>query len=444
MAGEVDLTAHDSPSFRYLDNYLRRQHPTPLSIRLPATTDARVTAPWLADWLRGLLPDSSRVLRNWCETHGVNEEHAVHLLGTSVGADCAGAVQFCPPATTEHLLSGAGSLAVLTDDEAHDWLRRLRAHPAYRPQQWVGDVGWSLSGMQPKVAWRRVGDNWAVARGREPTSHIVKVTRLEYEHEALIEHLTLRAAERLGIPAARTSIIEWGDVEAIAVSRFDRSRTGAASPLLRIHQEDLCQAAGMDPKQKYQRLGGPDPARCAELLRDPVSATAASDLRRFRDMLLFQWLIVNPDAHAKNYGLLLRGNARLLAPLYDASTWLPYRSGVPVEQLTLAMFTGADRSVEAGDTGAAIERLATALGLNAQETAARAEELAIRLPAAVEATINEATPHHQDVPEVAVFAEELPQRAAHCASIAGATLIALRDSTVTDQRVGPDRGGDSV
>lgn len=424
LAGVLDLTAHDAPSFRYLDDYLRRQHPTPLSIRLPATTDDPTAPPWLAGWLRGLLPESSRVLRDWCESHGVNEEHPLHLLGTSVGADCAGAVQFCPPGSTEHLLSTPGSLAVLSEDEAHDWLRRLRAHPAHRPQRWVEDVGWSLSGMQPKVAWRRAGDNWAVARGREPTSHIVKVTRLDYEHEALIEHLTMRTAARLGIPAARTSIIEWDDVEAIAVSRFDRTRTNSAAPLFRIHQEDFCQAAGAAPEQKYQRRGGPDPARCAELLRDPVGAAAADDLRRFRDMLLFQWLIVNPDAHAKNYGLLLRGNARLLAPLYDASSWLPYRAGMPTERLTLAMFTGPDGSVRAGDSGAAIGGLAAALGLSARETAARAEELATRLPAAVEATVNEAPTHHQDVPEVAVLAEELTPRAKKCAGIAGTVLSA--------------------
>jgi len=424
LGGVLDLTTHDAPSFRYLDDYLRRQQPTPLSTRLPATTDDPMRPPWLAGWLRGLLPDSTRVLRSWCESHGVEEERPLHLLGTRVGADCAGAVPFGRPESTAHLLNAPGSLAVLSEDEAHDWLRRLRVHPAYRPHRWSGDVGWSLSGMQPKVAWRRVGDDWAMARGREPTSHIVKVTRLDYEHEALIEHLTLRTAARLGIPAARTAIIEWDDVEAIAVSRFDRTRTTAAAPLSRIHQEDLCQAAGAAPEQKYQRHGGPDPARCAALLRDDISVTPTDDLRRFRDMLLFQWLIVNPDAHAKNYGLLLRGDARLLTPLYDASSWLPYRAGTPTDQLTLAMFTGPDRSVRAGDSGDAIGRLAAALGLSAPETAARAGELATRLPAALESAINEAPAHHQDVSEVSVLAEELIPRARHCAGIVAAALTA--------------------
>ena len=281
--------------------------------------------------------------------------------------------------------------------------------------------------MQPKVAWRRVADQWAVARGREPTSHIVKVTRLEYEHEALIEHLTMRTAARLGIPSAETSVIEWGDVEAIVVSRFDRSRDAAAGPLARIHQEDLCQAAGLPPTRvKYQRYGGPGPARCAELLRDSVSATAESDLARFRDMLLFHWLVVNPDAHAKNYGLLLRGTRRLLAPLYDASTWLPYREDTKPERLSVAMFTGTDRSVAANDTAGAIQSLAAALGLSAQATAARAEELARRMPAAVQATVNEAPTRHQDIPEVMLFAEEIPERAAHCAHIAQMALRELR------------------
>jgi len=427
LAGEVDLTNHDIPGFRYRDEYLRGPSPTPLSIRLPTVSDAPVSAPWLASWLEGLLPESSRVRRDWCDTNGVDEDLPLHLLGTSVGADCAGAVQFCQPEATEELLSGTGSLVTLTDDEAHRWLRSLRANPAYRPQRWTTDVGWSLSGMQPKVAWRRVGEGWAVARGREPTSHIVKVTRLEYEHEALIEHLTLRTAARLGIPSARTSIIEWDDVEAIAVDRFDRSRHTSTSPLVRIHQEDFCQAAGLPPaRMKYQRFGGPDPARCARLLNDPVALAAAGDLARFRDMLLFQWLIVNPDAHAKNYGLLLRGNSRLLTPLYDASTWLPYRAGARTETLTLAMFTGPNRTVRAADTAAAIAGLSAALGLSAQATAERAEDLATRLPAAVEATINEAPTHHQDLPEVSVFAEELPARALQCANVARKARRGLR------------------
>ena len=417
MAGELDLTNHNTPSFRYTEEYLGRTAPTPLSIRMPVT-GATVDDSWLAGWLRGLLPDNSRVLRNWCEDNAVDESYPLRLLGTPVGIDCAGAVQFCPQAITESLISAPGALDPLTDEQAHDWLRRLRSNPAYRPQRWVADVGWSLSGMQPKVAWRRVGGKWAVARGREPTSHIVKVTRFDYAHEALIEHLTMRTAARLGIPAAGTSILEWDDVEAIAVRRFDRVRLTPESPLARLHQEDLCQAAGFAPDRKYQHLGGPDLAVCAALIRDPVSVVAGDDLQRFRDMLLYHWLIVNPDAHAKNYGLLLRGRERRLAPLYDSSTWLPYRYGDKVAKLPLAMFPGTDRRLEALDTPEALAALASALSMGASGTAERAEDLAARLPAAVEATINEAPDRHQDVPEVAIFATELPERAKHCAAIA--------------------------
>ena len=88
------------------------------------------------------------------------------------------------------------------------------------------------------------------------------------------------------------------------------------------------------------------------------------------------------------------------------------------------MFTGPDRSVRAGDSGDAIGRLAAALGLSAPETAARAGELATRLPAALESAINEAPAHHQDVSEVSVLAEELIPRARYCAGIAAAALTA--------------------
>lgn len=417
VAGNLDLTDHDSPSFRYTDEYLRRAAPTPLSTRIPVAAGS-VNGPWLAGWLKGLLPDNSRVRDSWCEDNGVDERYPLRLLGTPVGVDCAGAVQFCPPAATESLIATRGALDPLTDDAAHDWLLRLRADPAYRPRRWVADVGWSLSGMQPKVAWRLVEGRWAVARGREPTSHVLKVTRIDYAHEALIEHLTMRTAARLGIPAADTSIIEWDDVEAIAVRRYDRARTGPTSPLIRLHQEDLCQAAGFAPDQKYQRHGGPNLAACAAVIRDPVDPSASGDIQRFRDMLLYHWIIVNPDAHAKNYSLLLRGRERRLAPLYDSSTWLPYRYGDEVTNLPLAMYPGADRHLKALDTPQALAGLAGALGVSTLETAERAEDLAARLPAAIEATINKAPDHHQDVPEVVIFATELPERAQHCAAVA--------------------------
>ena len=151
-------------------------------------------------------------------------------------------------------------------------------------------------------------------------------------------------------------------------------------------------------------------------------------------MLLFHWLTVSTDAHATNYGLLLRGRGRLLAPLYDASMWLPYRYGDEVASVPLAMYPGTDRRLEALDAPQALVDLASALSMDVSGTAERAEDLAARLSAAVEATINEAPDRYQDVPEVGIFATEIPERAKLCAATATGTRRMAKGHLVGRER----------
>lgn len=124
---------------------------------------------------------------------------------------------------------------------------------------------------------------------------------------------------------------------AIVVERFDR--TTWQGQLLRVHQEDLCQALGVVPTRKGQRDGGPGPAAIAELLRTHSSA-ASEGVQRFVDALAFNWLIAGTDAHAKNYSLRLGSHGRVrLAPLYDLGSALPY-PGLRQDKLSLAMKIG--------------------------------------------------------------------------------------------------------
>jgi serine/threonine-protein kinase HipA len=108
---------------------------------------------------------------------------------------------------------------------------------------------------------------------------------------------------------------------AIVLERFDRVRR--AEGWLRIHQEDLCQALGVNPSRKYQNDGGPGPKAIVELLRNHSSAPN-DDVITFVDALAFNWLIAGTDAHAKNYGVLIAPGGVRLAPLYDVASVLPY------------------------------------------------------------------------------------------------------------------------
>lgn len=111
--------------------------------------------------------------------------------------------------------------------------------------------------------------------------------------------------------------------------------------MIRVHQEDLCQALGVHPSKKYQNEGGPRPAQIVELLRLVMSPRNADRaVVRFVDAMAWNWLIGGTDAHAKNYSLLLADGQVRLAPLYDVASALPY--GTHERGLRFAMEIGGD------------------------------------------------------------------------------------------------------
>lgn len=136
--------------------------------------------------------------------YGIHKSRPLDLLGTPIGEDCAGAVQFGPPDRTDDLLAGRGGLHLLNDDQVVECLGEIRRDPAYRPGGYDPAGGSSLAGMQPKIALRRTPSGWVLPWGAEPTSHIIKITRQElHQHEALMEHVTMATARRLGLRVPR-------------------------------------------------------------------------------------------------------------------------------------------------------------------------------------------------------------------------------------------------
>jgi serine/threonine-protein kinase HipA len=124
---------------------------------------------------------------------------------------------------------------------------------------------------------------------------------------------------------------------AIVIERYDRQIGG--NDIVRVHQEDICQARGILPTKKHQNEGGPSPPDIIELLRT-YSTDRETDVDTFVDALCFNWLIAGTDAHAKNYSLLLAEypNVRL-APLYDIASILPYDE-VDIQKIKLSMKIG--------------------------------------------------------------------------------------------------------
>ena len=319
VVGELIRTDGGEHRFSYVG-----ARTAPISLSMPVDGGQfrhRVVDPFL----EGLLPDQASVREALAARYGVSPRNPFALL-EHIGLDCAGAVRF---ADAEHLtraLDDDGELVALSEEEVG---ARLAALEEGREPSWIAPgEGWSLAGAQTKIALRREGGQWYEARGCEPTTHILKPGITRMKEQALDEHLCLTALREIGIPAAWTRYARLGGREALIVERYDRLREGGR--VRRVHQEDLCQATSTYPRRKYEADGGPGALRIIDLLARWGDRDGAS-IRRFVDALIVNVLLGAPDAHAKNYSILHAGDRRLLAPLYDLASGLPYaRSGAPL------------------------------------------------------------------------------------------------------------------
>ncbi len=367
--------------------YLAHPDAVPLSLSLPLRSRPHASAA-VESWLDGLLPDLPADREQWRASAGASSVDPFDLLATPIGLECAGAVQFEPDfAAGPSVRSSA--LEAVTDDELTAALRDLVE--SARSGGWRLDplASFSLAGTMAKLALRRSAGGWYRAVGDEPTSHILKPSASMYPGQATGEHLALATARALGIDAVRSEVAMIGGVETLVVQRYDRVRTTSGpESLVRVHQEDLCQALGRSPSMRFQRDGGPSPADIAGLLRIH-SSDAAADIAALLQRLVYCWVIVANDAHAKNHALVhLPGGGCRLAPLYDTASWLPYTQ-VPAPEIHLAMTLGGGYQVGVGARIDDWRDTARTLGAEPDWAAAEVMRIAREAPARLAEQIDE-------------------------------------------------------
>ena len=340
LAGTLTRLAGGRLRFDYDDDYRNSRSATPLSVSMPATVRSHSDGA-ISPWLWGLLPDNQAVLERWARDFHASASSPFSLLATPIGHDCPGAVRFAAPGQVDEVIGQPGTVTWLTDEEVAQRLRELRKDTtAWLGREFTGQF--SLAGAQAKTALLLQDGRWGVPSGSAATSHILKPAVTGLDDHDLNEHLCLDAAARAGLIVAHTRVARFGDESAIVIDRYDRR--AADGRLIRIHQEDACQALGMHPARKYQNEGGPGPREVAHLLRDVMPPRVADEaVWRFFDALVWNWLVAGTDAHAKNYSLLLAGGEVRLAPLYDIASALPY--AVHARKLRFAMKIGGDYRV---------------------------------------------------------------------------------------------------
>ncbi len=410
-AGTVTRLRGGRLRFDYSDEYRERSGGTPLSLSMPIQVrshpDQVVTS-----WLWGLLPDNDAVLRRWAREFHVSASSPFSLLATPVGEDCAGAVRFALPEEVDRVVGRSGDVAWLTDDDVAERLRELREDST----AWLGRAftgQFSLAGAQAKTALLFRDGRWGVPSGSTPTTHILKPAVSGFDDHDLNEHLCLDAARRAGLLVVRTSVSRFGDETAVVVTRYDR-HVAPGGEILRVHQEDLCQALGLPPSRKYQNESGPGSAQITRLLREAMPPVVAEDaVRRFIDALIWNWLIGGTDAHAKNYSLLLAGDQVRLAPVYDIASALPY--GMHERKLRFAMKLGGDYRVFLQRNP--WPQAARDLGLDEGELADRVSELVDVAPDAFADSVSAADIVALDRGMPGKLLDVVADRAARCRSL---------------------------
>jgi serine/threonine-protein kinase HipA len=330
--GQVDVATDGSLSLRYADRWLQTAGAFPLSVTMPLRAEpypSDVISPWLAN----LLPEEEQ-LQMLTRSLGLDQADVLAVLA-EIGGDTAGALSF--GASTDRALWAYRPLTSFYDTADPRLALERHFEDLGRRPFLVGEEGvrQSLAGGQKKSALAvlgpdgapvlrlpQEGDVLAIPLNGAPSTLIVKPDNPNLPGITENEVWCLRMAQAIGIEAAQATILQSSKRTAIGVLRYDR-RVGRSGQLLRLHQEDFAQANGLPPGRKYER--GTLPGLDLKSLLETGRHVSASDALALLDQVIFNILVANTDAHAKNYSLILPvGAVPRLAPLYDVSTVLSW------------------------------------------------------------------------------------------------------------------------
>ncbi len=404
LVGHLNKAPGGAIDFRYDESWLNWKSALPVSLSLPLREEAYRGAPVVAVF-ENLLPDSDALRRSVAEKVGAAGIDAYSLLA-AIGRDCVGALQFI-----------AGDAAACGDshDEDHDrghHGRDGRARPARIEGEPLDDEAIekllnglsqaplglsrddafriSVAGAQEKTALLLHEGRWLKPHGITPTTNILKTqigelpNGIDLCNSVENEYYSLKLASAFGLPVTEAQIETVGKTTALVVERFDRRWTRDGR-LLRLPQEDFCQALSVPPTRKYQSEGGPSLVQILKLLKGSDDPAVDQEIV-LKAQILF-WLIGATDGHAKNFSIFLGpGGSFYLTPLYDILTAQPSldRRQIERKQMKLAMSVGANHHYKISDIlGRHFIQTGEAAGLPKSLVRRALEEMADTAPAAI-------------------------------------------------------------
>ncbi len=310
IAGTLSIDRGGAMHFAYAPDWLADPDAPPLSRAMPKR-EAEYDDAICKAVFGGLLPEEGQRTAI-ARALGVSPDNPFRLLA-ALGGDVAGALAFLPVGDSPPQAT-TGDPEPLDDAALAELIGRLPRVPMLAGE---GGARLSLAGAQSKLPVVLVGGAIAVPLPGQPSTHLIKPEPDRFSGLAANEAFCLALARAVGLDAVDA---EWRQASGrpyLLVTRYDRATANGA--VRRLHQEDFAQALGVPSNRKYAAEGGPVFRDCFALLRE-AATRPAREVLKLVDAAIFNVIIGNADAHAKNFSLLRQegsGSSIVLAPLYD-------------------------------------------------------------------------------------------------------------------------------
>ncbi|RXZ33999.1 type II toxin-antitoxin system HipA family toxin [Oxalobacteraceae bacterium CAVE-383] len=329
-AWSVDRDTH---IFRYAPGWLESPRRRSLSQSIPISSSLETRGEVVKNYFDNLLPDNEKIRSRLHARFKTRSAGPFDLL-EAIGRDCVGAVQLLPENATPE-----GWDRIQCEPLSEERIVEiLQAVPSDNLQRSVHDDDLfriSIAGAQEKTAFTWHEQRWCRPHGATPTTHIFKLPlgliggsrRVDATDSVQNEWLCARIMAALGFPVAQTEMARFGGQSVLVVERFDRMPADNGAWIVRLPQEDFCQALGLPPRKKYESDGGPGITKCMQLLQ---GSRNKADAALFLMTQLAFFLLAATDGHAKNFSIFQQfGDAYEMTPLYDILSMYPYFGSGP-------------------------------------------------------------------------------------------------------------------
>lgn len=323
--------------FVYNESWRMAEYAIPISLSMPLTEE-KYKGEVVYNFFDNLLPDNKEIRQRIQKRFGIKTDQPFDLLA-SIGQDCVGAIQLLSEASAANVKTI--ECALMNEHEIAESLRNYQTLPLGMSKD--DDFRISLAGAQEKTAFLWHDEKWQRPVGSTPTTHIFKQPIGHIEHAGIDltesvknEWLCLEIVRAFGLPVANAEVQTFEDREVLIVERFDRVLADDQTWIIRLPQEDMCQALGFPPALKYESDQGPGIARIMELLRSSMSPE--KDRRQLMQTLFLFWIMAAIDGHAKNFSVLLLNRGRFrITPVYDVMSAYPVTSKRQLELKSIKM-----------------------------------------------------------------------------------------------------------